>query len=91
MSDNTFFTFEHQDDGLAVITIDVPEESQNVLKMEFIEELAPVIVTMDVEHEDALVLGKHCLHALGDDLIELTIKSERMIPFGVRQTIVPDT
>jgi len=43
MSDNTFFTFEHQDDGLAVITIDVPEESQNVLKMEFIEELEPVI------------------------------------------------
>jgi len=43
MSDNTFFTFEHQEDGLAVITIDVPGESQNVLKMEFIEELEPVI------------------------------------------------
>lgn len=43
MSDNTFFTFEHQEDGIAVITIDVPGESQNVLKMEFIEELEPVI------------------------------------------------
>lgn len=43
MSDNTFFTFEHQDDGIAVITIDVPGESQNVLKMEFIEELEPLI------------------------------------------------
>lgn len=43
MSDNTFFTFEQQDDGIAVISIDLPGESQNVLKMEFIEELQPVI------------------------------------------------
>ncbi|RDX38449.1 fatty acid oxidation complex subunit alpha FadJ [Kangiella sp. HD9-110m-PIT-SAG07] len=43
MSNNTFFTLEHQDDGIAVIAIDLPGESQNVLKMEFIEELEPVI------------------------------------------------
>lgn len=43
MSDNTFFTFEQQDDGIAVISIDLPNESQNVLKMEFIEELEPVV------------------------------------------------
>ena len=43
MSDNTFFTFEHQDDGIAVISIDLPGEAQNVLKMEFIEELEPVV------------------------------------------------
>ncbi|AOE49321.1 fatty acid oxidation complex subunit alpha FadJ [Kangiella sediminilitoris] len=43
MSDNTFFTFEQHDDGIAVISIDLPGESQNVLKMEFIEELQPVI------------------------------------------------
>ncbi|GAA0203614.1 fatty acid oxidation complex subunit alpha FadJ [Kangiella japonica] len=43
MSDNTFFTFEQQDDGIAVISIDLPNESQNVLKMEFIAELEPVI------------------------------------------------
>ncbi|PXF63754.1 fatty acid oxidation complex subunit alpha FadJ [Kangiella spongicola] len=43
MSDNTFFTFEQQDDGIAVISIDLPNESQNVLKMEFIAELEPVV------------------------------------------------
>lgn len=43
MSNNTFFTLEHHDDGIAVISIDLPNESQNVLKMEFIEELEPVI------------------------------------------------
>ncbi|GAA4357442.1 fatty acid oxidation complex subunit alpha FadJ [Kangiella marina] len=43
MSDNTFFTLEHSDDGIAIIAIDLPGESQNVLKMEFIEELEPVI------------------------------------------------
>ena len=49
MTKDTIFNVELGDDGIVVVTIDLPGETQNVLKPEFAEEIQDIIAPLDAD------------------------------------------
>lgn len=71
MSNQSAFTLSYRDDGIAVLTIDVPGESVNTLKSSFADEVASVL--NELEDKDDLkgvvvISGKPTSFVAGADI-----------------------
>ncbi|MEX1221813.1 MAG: fatty acid oxidation complex subunit alpha FadJ [Idiomarina sp.] len=71
MSNQSAFTLSHRDDGIAVLTIDVPGESVNTLKSSFADEVATVLNELE-DNSDlkgvVVISGKPTSFVAGADI-----------------------
>lgn len=71
MSNQSAFTLSHRDDGIAVLTIDVPGESVNTLKSSFADEVATVLNELEDKSDlkgVVVISGKPTSFVAGADI-----------------------